>query len=309
MLLTKIEFNTSIDRYCDFDPFSYSLKPSNEEITKALDELKEYNLLLITIHDMNQRPYQNFGITKQLNSLVDSLASNHNVIVNVLGNPYCLNKFDGAHKAKAILVSYEEEALAKDISGQMIFGGLPIKGMLPVSIKNHKSGVGIIIENSIRLNYTMPQALNISPKDLSGVDLIVSEALREKVFPGCQVFAAKDGRVFYYKSFGNHTYDKEALPVKTTDIYDLASITKIASSTASLIKLQSEGVVDVDSSLSAYLPDMVDTSAYKNILLKEMLTHQAGFTPWIPFYIRTLHKGNLNLNCTASSKPSISRSV
>ena len=81
------------------------------------------------------------------------------------------------------------------------------------------------------------------------------------------------------------------LPVKTTDIYDLASITKIASSTASLIKLQSEGVVDVDSSLSAYLPDMVDTSAYKNILLKEMLTHQAGFTPWIPFYIRTLHKG------------------
>ncbi len=71
----------------------------------------------------------------------------------------------------------------------------------------------------------------------------------------------------------------------------MASITKIASSTASLIKLQSEGVVDVDSSLSAYLPDMVDTSAYKNILLKEMLTHQAGFTPWIPFYIRTLHKG------------------
>ena len=42
----------------------------------------------------------------------------------------------------------------------------------------------------------MPQALNISPKDLSGVDLIVSEALREKVFPGCQVFAAKDGRCF-----------------------------------------------------------------------------------------------------------------
>jgi len=285
------EFNTSIDRYCDFDAFSYSLKPSNDEIKKALDELKEYNLVLITIHDMNQRPYQNFGITKQLNSLVDSLASKHNVILNILGNPYCLNRFEGAHKAKAILVSYEEEKLAKDVSGQIIFGGLPVKGKLPVSVKNYPNGSGIIIDKSIRLNYTMPQALNISLKDLSGVDLIVSEALREKVFPGCQVFAAKDGKVFYYKSFGNHTYDKDALPVKTTDIYDLASITKIASSTASLMKLQSEGVVDVDSSLSAYLPDVVDTSAYKNILLKEMLTHQAGFTPWIPFYVRTLHKG------------------
>ena len=285
------DFNTSIDRYCDFDAFSYSLKPSNDEIAKALDELKEYNLVLITIHDMNQRPYQNFGINKQLNSLLDSLTSQHNVILNILGNPYCLNKFEGAHKAKAILVSYEEESLAQDISGQMIFGGLPVKGKLPVSVKNYPNGSGIIIDKSIRINYTMPQALNISPKDLSGVELIVSEALREKVFPGCQIFAAKDGKVFYYKSFGNHTYDKGALPVKTTDIYDLASITKIASSTASLMKLQSEGIVDVDSSLSAYLPNMVDTSAYKNILLKEMLTHQAGFTPWIPFYIRTLHKG------------------
>jgi len=284
-------FNTSIDRYCDFDAFSYPLKPSNDEIAKAIDELKEYNLVLITIHDMNQRPYQNFGVTKQLNSLVDSLASEHSVILNILGNPYCLNKFEGAHKAKAILVSYEEESLAQDISGQMIFGGLPVKGKLPVSVKNYPNGSGIIIDKSIRINYTMPQALNISPKDLSGVELIVSEALREKVFPGCQIFAAKDGKVFYYKSFGNHTYDKDALPVKTTDIYDLASITKIASSTASLMKLQSEGIVDVDSSLSAYLPDMVDTSAYKNILLKEMLTHQAGFTPWIPFYVRTLHKG------------------
>ena len=106
------EFNTSIDRYCDFDAFSYSLKPTNEEIGKAVIDLADYNLVLITIHDMNQRPYQNFGITKQLNSLVDSLASNHNVIVNILGNPYCLNKFEGAHKAKAILVSYEEESFS-----------------------------------------------------------------------------------------------------------------------------------------------------------------------------------------------------
>ena len=50
---------------------------------------------------------------------------------------------------------------------------------------------GIIIEKSIRLNYTMPQALNISPKDLSGVDLIVSEALREKGFSGLSGFCSE----------------------------------------------------------------------------------------------------------------------
>lgn len=284
-------FNTSVDRYCEFDSFSYELKPSQEDIAKALVDLKDYDVIILTVHDMNQRPYQNFGIISQLNKLVDNLASNHDVVLNILGNPYCLNKFSGAHKSKAILISYDEEELAEDLSGQLLFGGIPSKGKLPVSVTNYPAGSGVISDKAIRFNYTMPQALGISDADLKGVDKIVAEALREKVFPGCQVLAAKDGKVFYYKSFGNHTYDKDALPVKTTDIYDLASITKIASSTASLMKLQSEGVVNVDSSLSTYLSDMVDTSAYKDILLKEMLTHQAGFTPWIPFYIRTLHKG------------------
>ena len=44
--------------------------------------------------------------------------------------------------------------------------------------------------------------------------------------PGMQIFAAREGKIFYQKNFGYHTYKKQQ-KVKPTDLYDLASLTKI----------------------------------------------------------------------------------
>lgn len=281
------EFNTSIDRYANFKGFSYPIKVPKSNIPSIYENCKDYNLLIITIHDMNQRPYQNFGVTTSLNNIIDSLSSNHKIILNILGNPYCLNKFTAAKKTDGLLMSYEEHPIAKDLSGQLIFGGIPALGKLSVSAsKDFPINTGIIIKDRVRFNYTTPKALGMDQSILNTIDSIALTCIKDSVFPGCQVFAAKDGQVFFQKSFGYHTYnDKRA--VQNSDIYDLASITKIASSTASLMKMESDQLVNVDSTLSTYLSDMVDTSAYKNTKLVEMLTHQAGFTPWIPFYIRT----------------------
>lgn len=286
------EFNTSIDRYAKSAKYSYPLQPEDKDFTKAKEELKKHDLLIITIHDMNQRPYQNFGISNRLDAFISEISEGKTVILNILGNPYCLKKFTASEKASALLISYEEHPITKDLSGQLIFGGIPAKGKLPVSVsKKYSIGSGIITNETIRLNYTSPYKLGINPVKLEMIDTLMQNAIKEGVFPGGEVFAAKDGKVFYYKGFGNHTYSKNSKQVEPTDIYDLASITKIASSTAALMKLQGEGLVNVDSTLGYYLPDLVDSTAYANIKLKEMLTHQAGFTPWIPFYIRTLHKG------------------
>jgi len=91
----------------------------------------------------------------------------------------------------------------------------------------------------------------------------------------------------FQKSYGHHTYDKN-IKVENHHLYDLASITKIAASTASLMKLQEAGLVNVDSTLKFYLPQLLDSSEYGNINIKEMLAHQAGLTAWIPFYTKTL---------------------
>ena len=57
------------------------------------------------------------------------------------------------------------------------------------------------------------------------------------------------------------------------------------------MQLESENRFSVDSTLGHYLPEILDSTEYKNLVLKEILTHQAGLASWIPFYVKTLNEG------------------
>ncbi|MCB9187883.1 MAG: serine hydrolase [Flavobacteriales bacterium] len=287
-------FSSMADRYCSLSKFELATDASFETTSKLIDSLASYNTIIISTYDMSQRPYQNFGFTKETNDFIKLLAldSTKTIILNVMGNPYCLDKMDCTDVVDAIIVNYEEREETFSLSAQLIFGGIAAHGTLPVSVGNKwREGHGLRTKDPIRFKYTMPEELGITDADLKQIDEIVQEGLNLGVFPGCQILAAKDGKIFMYKGYGKHTYDKDSKDVEITDIYDLASITKIASSTGSIMKLQDDGLLNVDSTLDTYLHDLVDSTSYQNITLKEMMTHQAGFTAWIPFYMRTLHKG------------------
>ncbi len=73
-------------------------------------------------------------------------------------------------------------------------------------------------------------------------------------------------------------------------MYDLASITKIAASTAAIMKLQDLGMLNLDYTLKDYIPEIVKNSEYAKLTLREILAHQAGLAAWIPFYYTTLNK-------------------
>jgi len=107
-----------------------------------------------------------------------------------------------------------------------------------------------------------------------------------KAFPGCQIVAAKDGMVFFNKTFGYHTYE-EKREVRQDDIYDLASITKIAATTLSVMKLSEENALDIDLPISNYLP-FLRKSNKSRIIIREMMAHQSRLKPWIPYYQNTL---------------------
>src|SRR5262249_44873811 len=83
--------------------------------------------------------------------------------------------------------------------------------------------------------------------------------------------------------------DRNSKPVDNGTVYDLASVTKIASSSLALMKLSSEGKFDYKKKLSEYLPDLAGTNK-GNMLIEEVLSHQAGLQAWIPFYEKTIEK-------------------
>lgn len=122
----------------------------------------------------------------------------------------------------------------------------------------------------------------INTSALDKADALVRRAMESGAFPGCRVFAAHYGKVFYDKSFGNKTFDPESL-VNSSTVYDLASLTKIVSTNLAVMRLYEQGKLNLDKTLGDYLPITLGTDKAP-LVIKDLLLHQAGLKSWIPFY-------------------------
>ena len=281
-------FQQTLSNYASIKHFGIDKDAKAPAFDSLLAQLKNYNPIIVHINNTNNKPDKAFGLTPQVLEMLKALIKEHNVIVNVAANPYILAKLDSIQFADAVIMSYENSDYSESYSAQLIFGGVGASGKLPVTASSYfKVGMGINT-HQVRFKYTIPEALGIDSRKLAKIDSIAMNGIKDKVFPGCQVLVAKNGNVIYQKSFGHHTYDTK-IKVKNTDLYDIASITKIAASTASLMKLVDEGKVNLDNPLCYYMPEL-EGSNKQNINLREMMTHQAGLKDWIPFWMKTVNK-------------------
>ncbi|GAB4287872.1 MAG: glycoside hydrolase family 3 N-terminal domain-containing protein [Marinilabiliales bacterium] len=283
------EFQKTIDLYLESDKYVLKNHSSIAERNALMKKIKErnYNLVIIGFVGTNRIPSRSYGISKEGVDFTESLAKDIPVIIDLFANPYALNNFTDTEIFKAIIISYNNWKITQNISAQILFGGIPASGKIPVRINGkYKEGQAWTSAKRIRFKYTLPEEVGMNGAYLNGkIDSIVNNAIDEGVFPGCQVLVAKDTCVVFHKAYGYHTYDKKQA-VKLSDIYDLASITKVAASTISIMKLVEEKKCSIDSTVSKYLPYLAGSDK-KDITIKEVMKHQAGLTPWIPYYLYT----------------------
>lgn len=131
------------------------------------------------------------------------------------------------------------------------------------------------------------------------IDSMISNAIDQKAFPGCVVYAARQDSIIFFKSYGYHTYDS-LREVKNGDIYDLASITKVMGATLALMKLYEDKQIDLDDPINAYV-DGLGRKVGK-VTLRQALAHQGGLYPWIPYHLEVRKKNGSFKNKTVSVK-------
>ncbi len=285
-------FQQRLESYASIDHFYAKKEISTIEQNKLFESLKDYNLVIVGVQNTSIFASRKFGISKSEIDFINKLQKQNKIILDIFANPYSLAYFN-MDEIPAVVMSYQDNFNTHDLSAQLIFGGIAAKGKLPVTAsENFPLNIGLSSE-VIRLKYTQPEELNISPFDLQKVDSIILHGISEKAYPGCQVMAIKDGKVFYQKSFGNHTYSTK-IPVQNTDIYDIASITKITATTLSVMKFYEEKKLDIDQKISHYLPYFIGTNK-EDVIFRDLLTHQAKFQSWIPYFRATINEGS-NLN-------------
>lgn len=71
------------------------------------------------------------------------------------------------------------------------------------------------------------------------------------------------------------------------DLYDIASCTKIFSSTLAIMKLYDDGLIDLNKTLADFFP-YLKGNPHGKLKLIELMTHQAGLKAWVPFYKPTV---------------------
>jgi len=256
---------------------------------------KKYSYVVVGINNTNNFASKDFGITEQTIAFIDSLKKRNGIILDVFASPYVLSRFENTNNIAALIVSYQDNAVTEDLSAQLIFGALSSGGKLPVTASpEFPVNTGFVTTDTLRLKYTMPAALGIDEKYLSQIDSIAKDGILKKAYPGCVILAAKDGKVFYNKAFGYHTYENK-VPTLTSDIFDMASITKIEASTMAIMKLYDEGKLDLDKHLEDYLPYLKGSNK-AHILIRDLLAHQAKLKAWIPFYVKTIKNGKVDTN-------------
>ena len=119
--------------------------------------------------------------------------------------------------------------------------------------------------------------------------------IKEGAYPGCQVVVLKEGKTMFDRSYGTHS-GKGSAPVRPTDLYDLASLSKTTGTLLALMKLYDRGRFNLTDKLSDYLPWLRNTNK-KDVTIREVLFHQAGLPAGIVFYREAIdrdsYKGRL----------------
>ncbi len=264
--------------------FYFNYLQDSSRILSTVELIKKrYKKVVIGIHNYNRVPANNFGISNASVDLVTQLQKQTNAVTFVFGNPYAIKNWC---TAKNIIACYEDDEIIQNAAIDLLQGKITAKGKLPVTVcEEFKYGDGLIASGFF-LPRTNPDDAGLDPVKLNAIDSIVTDAIEKGAAPGGVVLVVKDGKIAYHKAFGNFTYDK-AEPVQLESIFDMASVTKICATTISLMKLYDEGKIDLNKKLGDYLP-WVKGSNKENLVLTNILLHQAGLVSYIPFYKETI---------------------
>lgn len=280
----KPAFQERLSSYKDIQHFQAGKNIGADKQRQLVKAIENKDAVIVSLHDMSSYASRDYGLTATTKSFIEALNEKTDVILVVFGTPYSLQYFD---EVDWVLEAYEENEITQDLAAQALFGGIGLSGRLPITASpKSQYGMGVETRSNFRLGYAIPEEVGLSSDTLALIGDLMKVAIDSAATPGAVVLVAKEGKVVFHEAFGHHTYKKRR-PMKKDDIFDLASVTKIASATLSVMRLQEEGKIVVDDPISQYLPAMQATNKAQ-IPLKDIMAHRAGLTDWIPFFEQTV---------------------
>lgn len=280
----KNEFQITLDKYAEFEHFQMPVGATAYQLQALLPKLKNKKTVIVSLHNLNKRSAENYGIAWSTKTFLDTLSKHTQVIVSVFGTPYSLFQFS---KMQGLVCAYEDNPITQRLVPQMLFGAIQAEGKLPVTSKNiFKQQTGFKTEKLNRLGFALPESVGLHSDSLQKATQIIQKAMLDEAMPGTQLLIAKNGKIVWEQNLGFTDYVKK-YSVNAKTIYDVASLTKVVATLPAIMWLYERDSIKLEAKASDYLPELKGTNK-ENLILKDILTHQAGLIAYLPHYERTL---------------------
>jgi beta-glucosidase-like glycosyl hydrolase/CubicO group peptidase (beta-lactamase class C family) len=230
----------------------------------------------------------NVDVPPEQAALAEQLFKTGKPVITVgLGSPYLIERFP---QADTWLAAFGISDVAQISAARALFGEIPVRGHLPVTIPGVDMKLGFGLE--------LPEnPMTLQPMDVRGeaqlqpAFQVIERAVADKAFPGATVAVGYHGKVSLH-AFGNLSYAANAAAVDTHTMYDIASLTKVVATTTLVAKL-AEGdfpvPLDLDAHVERYLPEWAtgpQPERRHQVTVRHLLTHTSGL-PAFKEYWRT----------------------
>ncbi|MBI5915592.1 MAG: serine hydrolase [Bacteroidetes bacterium] len=268
------DFENYFSKYANFKTHRQLPSASGELSPVVFSKTAKAPVAIVLLDSLDLQP----GFHKRFIESLNELSGQAPVVLVNFGNPKNLRHF--APGVSCIQI-FEKNNFTEAYTAQMLFGGVASEGRMPVGVdENLKFGTSVR-RQPVRLGFATAEKTGIASERLVGINAIAGSAIGHGVFPGCQVAVAKDGQIIFSQSFGHQTYGKTSQPVETTDLYDIASVTKVAATTLAVMKLVEKGELDLQGKVADYL-SVPAWSAIGNIKIRDLLLHNSGLQAQMP---------------------------
>jgi len=278
-------FKEYTEKYVSIDFFKEQYNLSGESFADLWNKVINYDLIICDLHQASDIEFSDLVQFKIFLGWLDNAGKS---IVASYINDKKLGLIQNMSMLDqtSFILSPDDSEIYHKLVPQLIFGGVGIESDLKAY--GGRLNESIPIEPLGRFEYSYPEAVGLNRFVMNQIDSIAQMAIQQKATPGCQILVAKNNQVVYQKSFGYHTYDS-LQKVNDSDLYDLASVTKVSGALPGLMKLYEEGKFDLDTTLGTYVK-YFRRGNKKDLTFREILAHQSGLIPYISYWQTAIRK-------------------
>lgn len=220
-------------------------------------------------------------ISRKQKDLVARLAALGKPMIAIsFGNPYVMMELP---PLEAYVCAYSDAPVMQQAVAEVAFAEEPAVGKLPITIpKFFKFGDGIQYPKT-RLRVGEPEEAGFTVEGLKNVDKVIEDAIKDSAFPGATLVIARNGIIVREQGYGSFDYELYSKRVGVNSMFDLASVTKVISTTSAVMRLVGEGKLDLKDPVVKYFPKF-GQHGKEHITLYNLLVHNSGLIGWAKFY-------------------------